>query len=114
MLINKFNQYIGNTKKSFAGFYILTNLKKGDLNVGSSMNLYTRLKYSFKPISIDSGNRLINKNIKEYGIENLKLDIYIIKTESSVLPLNSSSIKTLILCLEQYYILNLNPSLNFF
>jgi hypothetical protein len=77
------------------------------------MNLYTRLKHYFKPTSINSGNRLINKNIKEYGIENFKLDIYIINTESSVLQLNSSSLKTLILCLEQYYILILNPSLNY-
>lgn len=112
MLRNKFNQYIGNTKQSLAGVYIWTIIKTGDLNVGSSMNLYIRLRYYFKPKTINSGNRLINKNIKEYGINNFKLDIYIIDTESSVFQLNSSNIRSLILCLEQYYILNLNPSLN--
>jgi hypothetical protein len=54
------------------------------------------------------GNRLINQNMKEFGIENFKLDIYIINT----IGMEYSKIKAVTLSLEQYYIFIFNPSLN--
>jgi len=58
---SKLNVYIGGTNKSIAGVYIWTNLKTGEQNVGSSINLYTRLRSYFKPSIINEGNRLINQ-----------------------------------------------------
>ena len=46
--------------------------------------------------------------MKKFGIQNFKLDIYIIDTTGMVY----SKIRAVTLCLEQYYIFNLNPSLN--
>ena len=67
----------GNLKKS-PGVYIWTNLLTGEQNVGSSIDLYTRIRQYFKPSVLNEGNRLINKNMKTYGIKNFKLDLYII------------------------------------
>jgi hypothetical protein len=47
--------------------------------------------------------------MKKFGIENFKIDIYIINSINKDL----NFIRGLTLCLEQYYILKLNPSLNF-
>jgi len=105
---SKLNVYIGGTNKSIAGVYIWTNLKTGEQNVGSSINLYTRLRSYFKPSIVNEGNRLINQSMKKFGIENFKLDLYIINTTGMV----NSKIRALTLCLEQYYIFFLNPSLN--
>jgi NADH-ubiquinone oxidoreductase chain 3 len=102
------NKYIGRTTTSIAGVYIWTNLKTGEQNVGSSINLYTRLRSYFKPSILNKGNRLINQSMKTFGIENFKLDIYIIDTAGMVY----SKIRAVTLCLEQYYIFILNPSLN--
>jgi NADH-ubiquinone oxidoreductase chain 3 len=94
--------------KKIAGVYVWTNLKTGDQNVGSSVNLYTRLRYYFKPSVLNEGNRLINQSMREFGIENFKLDIYIIDT----IDMDSSKIRAITLSLEQYYIFVLKPSLN--
>ena len=45
----KLNGYIGGTNTSIAGVYIWTNLKTGEQNVGSSIDLYIRLRSYFKP-----------------------------------------------------------------
>lgn len=105
---NKLNKHIGGTSTSIAGVYIRTNLKTGEQNVGSSINLYTRLRSYFKPSILNEGNRLINQSMKRFGIINFKLDIYIIDTTG----MEYSKIRAVTLCLEQYYILILNPSLN--
>jgi NADH-ubiquinone oxidoreductase chain 3 len=105
---SKLNEYIGGTSTSIAGIYIWTNLKTGEQNVGSSINLYTRLRSYFKPSIINEGNRLINQSMKTFGIINFKLDIYIIDTTG----MEYSKIRAVTLCLEQYYIFILNPSLN--
>jgi group I intron endonuclease len=91
-----------------AGVYIWTNLKTGEQNVGSSINLYTRLRSYFTPSIINMGNRLINKSMKTFGMLNFKLDIYIIDTTG----MEPSKIRAVTLCLEQYYIFILKPSLN--
>jgi hypothetical protein len=88
--------------------YIWTNLKNGNKNVGSSIDINTRLKCYFKPSVLNLGNRLINKEMRNYGIDNFKLDIYIINTNN----IDKSKIRSIVLCLEQYYIFVLNPSLN--
>src|ERR1700760_443760 len=100
--------YIGETKTRIAGVYVWTNLKTGDQNVGSSVDLYTRLRYYFKPSVLMEGNRLINQSMKEFGIENFKLEVYIINT----IGMEYSKIKAVTLSLEQYFIFILNPSLN--
>jgi hypothetical protein len=46
--------------------------------------------------------------MKEFGIENFKLDFYIINT----IGMEYSKIRAVTLSLEQYYIFILNPSLN--
>ena len=104
----KLNGYIGGTNSNIAGVYIWTNLKTGEQNVGSSIDLYTRLRSYFKPSILNEGNRLINQSMKIFGIDNFKLDIYIIDTTG----MEYSKIRAVTLCLEQYYIFNLNPSLN--
>jgi group I intron endonuclease len=76
--------------------------------VGNSIDLNTRIRHYFKPSTLNEGNRLINKNMKEFGIENFKLDIYIIDT----INMEYTKIRALTLSLEQYYIFTLNPSLN--
>jgi hypothetical protein len=48
--------------------------------------------------------------MKTFGIKNFKLDIYMIDTTEMIYLY--SKIRALTLCLEQYYILILNPSLN--
>jgi hypothetical protein len=63
----KINIYIGGTSTNIAGVYIRTNLKTGEQNVGSSINLYTRLRSYFKPSILNEGNRLINQNMKHFG-----------------------------------------------
>jgi len=105
---SKLNEYIGGTSTKIAGVYIWTNLKTGEQNVGSSINLYTRLRSYLKPSILNEGNRLINQSMKTFGIQNFKLDIYIIDTTGLVY----SKIRAVTLCLEQYYIFILNPSLN--
>jgi NADH-ubiquinone oxidoreductase chain 3 len=108
LIRSKLTEYIGGTSTSIAGVYIWTNLKTGEQNVGSSINLYTRLRSYFKPSMLNEGNRLINKNMKIFGIQNFKLDIFIIDTTG----MKYSKIKAVTLCLEQYYIFILNPFLN--
>jgi len=105
---SKLNVYIGGTSTSIAGVYIFTNLKTGEQNVGSSINLYTRLRSYFKPSIFNEGNRLINQSMKTFGINKFKLDIYIIDTTE----MEYSQIRAVTLCLEQYYIFILKPSLN--
>ena len=46
--------------------------------------------------------------MKEFGIENFKLDVYII----NIIGMEYSKIRAVTLSLEQYYIFILNPSLN--
>jgi GIY-YIG catalytic domain len=105
---SKLYVYIGGTNTNIAGVYIWTNLKTGEQNVGSSINLYTRLRSYFKPSILNEGNRLINKNMKTFGIQNFKLDIYIIDTTG----MEYLKIRAMTLCLEQYYIFIFNPFLN--
>ena len=104
---SKLNRYIGGTSTSIAGVYIWTNLKTGEQYVGSSITLYKRLRSYFK-LSKGKGIRLINKSMDRFGIQNFKLDIYIIDTTG----MESLKIKAVTLCLEQYYIFIFNPSLN--
>ena len=63
---SKLNGYIGGTSTSIAGVYIFTNLKTGEQNVESSINLYTRLRSYFKPSILNEGNRLINQSMKTF------------------------------------------------
>jgi hypothetical protein len=78
------------------------NQVTGMLYVGSSTNMFDRLKHYFKS---HTGNvRLILKDIREYEIQNFKLRVYLI-------PEHLQSPR-LLLALEQYYILSLNPANN--
>jgi hypothetical protein len=46
--------------------------------------------------------------MKTFGVENFKLEIFIINKTG----MEDSKIRALTFCLEQYHIFNLNPSLN--
>lgn len=94
--------------KGVAGVYVWTNLKTGDQNIGSSIDLNTRLKHYFKPSIFYRGNRLINQSMREYGLSSFRLDIYIIDLSN----VQKEKISCLVLFLEQYYIFTLNSSLN--
>ena len=107
-LRSKLYVHIGGASTRIAGVYIFTNLKTGEQYVGCSINLYTRLRSYFTPSILNEGNRQINKNMKTFGIQNFKLYIYKIDTTG----MENSKIRAVTLCLEQYYIFNLNPSLN--
>lgn len=106
ILRNKLIQISGSVK--LAGVYVWTNIITGEQNVGSSTELYTRIRSYFKTSVLNSGKRLITKNMKEYGIENFKIDIYIIDTANKPIEY----IRNMTLYFEQYYIFKLNPSLN--
>lgn len=105
---SKLSEYLGGTNTNKVGVYIWTNLEMGKQNVGCSTDLYKRVRSYFNPSLINTGKRLINKNMKKSGVNNFKLDIYIIDTTG----MDKLKIRFFALCLEQYYIFKLNPSLN--
>ena len=93
-----------------AGVYIFTNLRTGDMLVGSSINLAVRLINYITPKNIKKGVRLIFQDFRKFTIEDYDLAIYIIKNGYD--QDTRDSVQHLTLALEQYYIFILNPSLN--
>ena len=95
--------------KGRAGVYLFRNKVNGDIYVGSSINLALRLKdgyFRYLPIL---GKRKIEVAIREYGLANFNLDIFLIP---SVMNKNIKNLHYLVLSLEQILILELNPKLN--
>lgn len=64
IILKNFKGCAHNLVNKIRGVYVWTNLKTGDQNVGSSIDLTTRLRHYFKPSILNKGIRLINKDIK--------------------------------------------------
>jgi group I intron endonuclease len=82
---------IGGTGQIFnskLGAYVLTNKINGNIYVGSAISLANRLFNSYFHIAAKD-NRVIIKAIKEIGLENFTLDVYLIPKEMIELTLLS-------------------------
>lgn len=61
--------------KGKSGIYRWTNLSTGSMYVGSSINLYNRLRSYYDYSSLTKKNMIIHKAILKYGYSKFKLDI---------------------------------------
>lgn len=104
-----------------AGVYLFTNKINGDRYVGSSINLVTRLKNGYFGKLPLVGQRKIEVSIREHGLANFSLDVFIIPKEvmgsipndpSSMYIKDKKTLQNLVLSLEQMLIMELNPELN--
>ena len=85
------SKLIGGTGQIFnskPGAYVLTNKINGNTYVGSAISLANRLFNSYFHIAAKD-NRVIIKAIKEIGLENFTLDVYLIPKEMIELTLLS-------------------------
>lgn len=123
---SKLAEHVGNYSRKGesgkGGVYVFTNKLNGFSYVGSSISLANRLSTGY--LGPNLGNRVIDLAIKDIGLENFYLDLYIIPqnlidldtTEISSkdqTPLSvKSRVKSLSLALEQMFILEFNPEYN--
>lgn len=85
--------------RTMKGIYVFTNLITNEQRVGSSMVLTRRL---YQHLSNHSqGSKILQSEIKKYGVENFKLTVYILPFDVTFPALYG---------LEQYYMIALNPS----
>nr|YP_009262005.1 NADH dehydrogenase subunit 3 [Chrysoporthe austroafricana]AMX22080.1 NADH dehydrogenase subunit 3 [Chrysoporthe austroafricana] len=92
-----------------AGVYIFTNKLNGYCYVGSSTQIAVRLLNNY--LGNNRKNRKIDIILKELKLDNFYLDVYILP-DSMLEYKDTSKLKCLVLFLEQYYILYLNPEYN--
>lgn len=86
------------------GVYMYINNITGVYYVGSSVVLHERLRHYWKKWADGTPLRSILADIKEYGLENFTLRVY-------ELPESLRELR-LLLALEQFYILSMNPGNN--
>jgi hypothetical protein len=102
--------------KGAAGVYLFTNKINGERYIGSSINLASRLKNGYFGKLPITGQRKIERAIREYGLANFYLDVFLLPSEVVNSPESSTSVKEtvrfLVLTLEQMLIMELNPELN--
>lgn len=127
---------LGVTKRginSKAGVYLFKNKITGECYVGSSGALASRLNDDYLRKGKILGNRPIELAIKKFGLENFKLEVYVLSPEllKQIYPKIHSSltqegglegilpegeidkeIRNLVLVLEQIFILLFNPKYN--
>ena len=84
------------------GIYIFRKKITGEKRVGSSMNLNRRYTEHISSTSLKA-SKILKSEFSKYGIENFSLTIFILPNNTSYHSL---------LCLEQYYLLLLKPTLN--
>lgn len=101
-------------KKNKTGVYQLVNLKNGKTYIGSSNNLYRRIKEYLNPLyitrNLKKGNSAILSAILKYGYINFGIKILeIIEFESNQ---TKTKIKKTILAKEQYFINLIKPEYN--
>jgi GIY-YIG catalytic domain/NUMOD1 domain len=94
---------IANISKNRVGVYIWESVISNDIYVGHSINLYNRISSYFMPSILKSANRKVLKYFNEYGFENVKLIILLMKEGSSIEE---------VIELEQYFIDQLDSNLN--
>lgn len=99
-----------------AGVYLFTNKINHERYIGSSINLALRLKHGYFGKLPLIGQRKIERAIREYGLGNFYLDVFLLPKELTSNSESSASIKEtlrfLVLGLEQMLIMLLNPELN--
>lgn len=103
--------------KGSAGAYIFTNKINGDRYVGSSINLASRLKNGYFGKLPIVGGRKVEVSIREHGLANFSLEVFIIPGEADVSSktggiIDKINLVNLVLALEQILIMHLNPELN--
>jgi hypothetical protein len=109
-----FTEFVGNYErgkgKGKAGVYVFTNKQNGYNYIGSSISLANRLKTGYFVPNLQ--NRVIDLAIKEVGLNQFYLSVYLIPENL----IGSNSItklkKNLSLALEQILILQINPEYN--
>lgn len=123
---SKLAEHVGNYSRKGesgkGGVYVFTNKLNGFSYVGSSISLANRLSTGY--LGPNLGNRVIDLAIKDIGLENFYLDLYIIPQDLIDLdttevsskdktPLSvKSKVKSISLALEQMFILEFNPEYN--
>jgi group I intron endonuclease len=86
---------------------MFTNIENGYNYIGSSISLTNRLKTGYFVPNLQ--NRVIDLAIKEAGLEQFYLNIYLIPEK---LIISETKLKNLTLALEQILILQINPEYN--
>ncbi|GGU89494.1 hypothetical protein GCM10010211_65100 [Streptomyces albospinus] len=89
--------------KKKKGVYIWESVSTNDIYVGHSINLYNRVSSYFMPSILKTANRKVLKFLNYHGFSEINLRLLILK--------DSSTVDEVIL-LEQYFIDNLNSTLN--
>lgn len=89
--------------KNKKGVYIWESVSTNDIYVGHSINLYNRVSSYFMPSILNRANRKVLKYLNCHGFSKINLRLLILK--------DSSTVDEVIL-LEQYFIDNLNSTLN--
>jgi group I intron endonuclease len=131
LLTEHVGNYVRNGEIGKGGVYVFTNKLNGFSYVGSSIYLANRLTTGY--LGPNLGNRVVDLAIKDVGLENFYLDLYIIPQElldlaltevksrdsyveefqeTSLRSTEKSVLKNFSLALEQMFILEFNPEYN--
>lgn len=97
---------VRNYKMGKAVVYVFTNTEGGGRYVGSSLFLSNRLNSGY--FRVNKGKRPIESAIKEVGLDNFTLDIYLLPT-SNLESTDKLNLSNLVLAFEQILILLYNP-----
>jgi len=89
--------------KNKKGVYIWESVTTNDIYVGHSINLYNRISSYFMPSILKTANRRVLKYLNIHGFSQINLRILILKDSSTIDE---------VIRLEQYFIDNLNSTLN--
>lgn len=108
-LVKVVGKYLRYNSTGVAGAYVFTNKPLENKYVGSSISLANRLNTSY--LGPKLGNRKIDLAIKEIGLKNFVLDIYLLPSVYYSAT-NKEKLRNLTLALEQILILLYNPSYN--
>jgi len=108
-LVKVVGKYVRGCSTGVAGAYVFTNKPSANKYVGSSISLANRLTTSY--LGPKLGNRKIDLAIKEIGLKNFVLDIYLLPSVYYSAT-NKEKLRNLTLALEQILILLYNPSYN--
>lgn len=73
--MDSFKKLILKENQNKSGIYWLTNLKTGDIYIGSSSNLFNRFRNYFNVSYLSRNNYIISRALIKYGYINFSLDI---------------------------------------
>lgn len=99
----------------FAGVYIWTNLVTKEQYVGSSVDIARRVRTYLNSRGLKA-NRIVNVNMKSYGIANYSLSVCIINPvtirSADKIFNDHFNLGRMVVALEQYFIIQYKPVLN--